>query len=318
MLQSEDVYLRLPCREQNYEEQEYVETPYFNNRCNSPQCCQSSDTSKIGTMGLSVQVSSIWSDVLANIFRSSHASDHNYVKDSECFYDLSTRKLSHWRETLPQQLVCDDEGLKTSILEGNVGALTSVHAIYHAANLKLNRHVRHALLPTSSIARNVKTAIAHASQLLQLIRSISSILQEIETTYSGRKGSQPPGCCAFSSPFVGYAILTAVDVLSASGELDSFADKVTLMEGSLIAFDQLNSFWSSAQAQSRAIRRRIEQLMEAVNSGSALCKKAWRFNKPLDASIGKGQDLFYNTESQEGILEHIVSGVTGDDILLLD
>lgn len=320
MIHSEDVFLRVPCEEKFYEEQEYVETPFYNNGLVDQTLCQSTKSFKLGSMARCVQVTSIWSDISASISRSSHTSDDQYMAYYQSFYDGTCQKLNSWRDSLSSKLTTTDSEIAAWIRSDLIGSFVSLHAIYHAAIIRLNRNVRHVLLPASVIARNVKTAVNHATQLLQLIQKVEHPVQNVEAScpVGDNPGSEIK--TIFTSPFIGYAMFTAIDVLSAGGSLDLCVDTLTLMKCSLTMFDRLNRFWASARVQSRSIQRRCDQLTEIMYTRSAMDRKAWKFRKPLDSSFSWDQDVFYgsNDTGSKSIYEHVGISAGSKDILLVD
>lgn len=68
-------------------------------------------------------------------------------------------------KTLLPHLILDDTSLEPCRCEGDAGFSVSTHAVYHVVVLKMNRHVPHALLPTSIVALIVKAAVTNTPQL---------------------------------------------------------------------------------------------------------------------------------------------------------
>ena len=320
MLQSQDTYLRLPCEETQYEEQECLNTPYFDNGIIDKRLCETTKGSNLGLMAFSVQISSIWSEVLAHVFRSSQLASTHYLDDFQSFSNFANEKLALWERDLPSHLSCTKPGATHCISNGDVSSFVSLHAIYHTALITLNRKVRHALLPVSTLARCVNKAIDHARRLLQMVQMIEAAGHDVQYSLSTNKAPSPSVDLAFSTPFIGYAILSAVDVLSAGGLLKSYASTVALVESNLAIFDRLNRFWATARSQSKAIRGRLDRLMECVNSKAAADKSAWKCTHPLDPGFGTDQDVFYDDHDQRGVnlLDHCGITIPEDEILLVD
>ena len=229
------------------------------------------------------------------------------------------QNLSSWIQALPAQLIYNQSSTVVDISRANTGPLISLHAIYHTVIIKLNRNVRTTLLPQSTLCHHIKEALDHARQLLEFVRTV-----EVTTETENRKPIHSKYdhslAIACSNPLVGYAILSAVDVLSAGGLLQSCGNTVALIKNSLAFFERLNRFWASAQQQSKAIRGRINQMIEITSSKDALHKRAWKCKAPLDVSLGEYQDVFYDRadECGLGLLNQFGSKITEDDILLVD
>lgn len=320
MLQSEDIYLRLPCEETVYEAQEYAETPFLNNGVVDRKLCQSTGKIKIGSMAFSVQISSIWSDVLSRISRSSHQSQDTYQADLENLYMASNQRLSSWMQSLPPHLLYSQSNLASCVSDGNVGVFVSLHAVYHTAIMKLNRNNRYSLLPASTFARYIITALEHARQLLQMIQTIESITNKPQACCTTAPNQQNSNEYAFSTPFVGYAILAAVDIISAGGALASCPDTILMIQSTLTVFERLNRFWASARVQSKAVKMRLDQLTQYLESKSLGSKRAWKCKNPLDVSFGKGQDMLYTDDDMQGeaLLHCLKVDVRREDIVLVE
>jgi len=319
-LQSQDTYLRLPCEDRRYEEQECTPTPYFDNGIIDTHLCEVAKGSVLGPMALSIQISSIWSEILAQVFRSSFRSHEQYLNVFESFYNFTNYRLSSWVRSLPSHLTYSKSNAAICMSNGDVGSFINLHAIYHTAIIKLNRSIRNALLPDSILGRSIKSAIDHARQLLQMIEMMEETIGEAQSSCYRSSNDCRSVEVPFSNPFVGYAILSAVDVLSAGGLLRSCGATINLMENGLAAFKRLNRFWASARLQSKAIQERLDRLIESVSSKAAADKRAWKCTNPLDAGFGTDRDVFYSTEDRNGVtlLDHLESKITENEILIVD
>lgn len=295
-IHDEDTFIRLPCDEDIYENQEAVTTPYFDNELTDQRLCQYVVPCKLGPMAYYAQISSIWGDVLANIYRSPHQSIERYSADHEAFHITTHQRLASWKASLPEYLSYSTPNTRASISNGYVGTFISLHTIYHATVMKLNRGIRHAHLPASSVNRAIQEATHHALQLLDIMQTLSSAEPQTVLTSTQSRNSQKQLKIPFSTPFAGYAILVAIDILSAGGSLNAAALTKTFRNLScgLKVTEELGQYWASARAQRKAIRKRIEQLAESVTSEEATKRRVWIMLSPLDKTFGGHQDAFYN------------------------
>jgi len=182
--------------------------------------------------------------------------------------------------------------------------------------LGMHRNICSAHLPSSAIVRSVRVVIDHAHQLLQAVQAIAKSSIERSKHLCTQRSLE----FDFSTPFVGYAILTAVDVLSAAGLVEAYEETMTIMQQSLAAVDRLSQIWASARGQSRLIRRRIEALTDAVNSKQSWDKSAWKCRSTLDPSLSQGDNVFYDSHDVKGakLFEYLGTKVWEDEILLVD
>ena len=251
-------------------------------------------------MAFYAQISSIWGDVLANIYQSPHQSIERYSADHEAFHMTIHQRLHSWRSALPNYLSYNPLNTAVSINNGYMGTFISLHTIYHSTIMKLNRHMRHADLSSANLTRSIQEAVDHALQLLEMMQTLANADRPKDSTSISTQVHQQQRKIPFSTPFAGYAILTAIDILSAGGSLDqaSFTDTLRIMKGGLSIVEELSQFWASARAQCKAIWRRIEQLAEDVTAEDGVGKKAWIARRPMDKTFGPDQDIFYNDTMQ--------------------
>ena len=320
MFPSEDIYLRLPCDETQFIYQERSESPYFDNALVDRRLCEIAKPSKLGLMAFSVQISSIWSEILNNVCRSIQLSAEHYMSEFSSFHKSTMQRLSSWIQALPAQLTFKKPSAVVYVTKGNTGPFLSLHAIYHTAIIVLNRNVRTTLLPQSTLYGHMKEALDHARQLLEVVRTVEVTTLETENWEPTHSKYYRSSAIACSNPLVGYAILSAVDVLSAGGLLQSYDHTVALIENSLIFFERLNRFWASGQQETKAIRGRINRMLETIGSKDATQKRAWKCKVPLDVNLERNQDVFYDAEDQRGLglLNQFGSKISEDDVLLVD
>lgn len=299
-IHNEDTFIRLPCREEVYNRQEPVNTPYFDNELTDQRLCQIGNPSELGPMAFYAQISSIWGDVLANIYRSPHQSVERYSADHEAFHITIHQRLHSWKSSLPEYLSYNTFNTTASINNGYVGTFISLHTIYHSTIMKLNRNIRHADLSPTSVARSTQEATYHAIQLLEMMQVLANAERQKVTTSTPTQTYQQQRRIPFSTPFVGYAILTAIDILSAGGSLDqkSFTGMLRVMNGGLSIVEELSQFWASARAQCKAIWRRVGKLAEDATAKDSAKRKAWITRRPMDKTFGGDQDIFYNESMQ--------------------
>lgn len=186
--------------------------------------------------------------------------------------------------------------------------------------LGMHTNMCSAHLPASTVARNVRAVIDHAWRLLQLVHMIDkpSFKTSEHDSIKGVRGHSLG--FGHSTPFLGYAILTAVDVLSAAGSVETYEETMTVMHQSLAILDELSNVWVSAKGQSRLVRRRIDVLVESVDSKESKDKSAWKCKCPLDASLGLGYDVFYDSVDMKRtkLFEYLGINVREDEILLVN
>ena len=319
MLQMGDIFLRLPVKDAVYEAQQHSEVAYFDNGFLSDSLCKVKAPSELSTMAFAVQITSIWSDIFTNVFRSCHQSQDSYQASAEQFYAECNHRLSIWLDSLPANIKNNASGLDQCFSNSKLGSFVSLHSIYHAAFVRMNRSVRCSILPASTFTRSVKEAIDHAQRLLEMIKTVSDIIHQ-------SKGPQLNGYehhhveFPLSSAMAGYAVLSAVDVVSAGGRLDTSADTISLIDAGLAVFERLGRYWASSRMQCKAIKGRRDRLKQCLDSNVTESKMAWKCKASLDTSYPKGQDVCYCADDIHGeaFLRCLGVDVTREEILLIE
>lgn len=289
VIHNSDVYARLPGTEEAYEDQEAVATPYFHNSFVDTRSSLLADPSKVGAMGYLVQISSLWGDVLGNAYRSRHLPSETYPSEYEKFYKDKGCELDEWSDSLPAYLDRHMQNLDQSIRLGYIGTYISLHTLYHAAMMRLGRLAYHRLLPSESIQQKVQVVRQSAWDLLRTTHLLSKLERERRV---------PEHQLVLSTPFTGYAILTAVDVLSAFGTMPQLKECMTLFNSGLDVVEELASFWSSAKTQMNMIRHRLRDVVSALHNEAhtqhSAMKVAFSTTRAMETTFGPEYDLIYN------------------------
>lgn len=298
VIKPQDIFVRLPCKDEMYENSVASDAPYFMNDVNHLDTTSIYPTSPLAPMAWLVLVAAIWGDVTDFTFRASHRPNALYPEFYESFYSQIETRAQDWLIRLPKYLHYDQVNLDQSIQKGYAGTLISMHILYHLSLIKLNRYMRHAVLP-DKVSRNIRTANDHGHQILKIMTALHVSRREITAPAEG----QPP-TYDFSTHFPGYAILSAIDIVSAGG-LDSNL-KVTLDEigGALGCLRELKQYWHSADLQFRACEKRYYQLKnititpQKAKSGCWLGKK-WGIKAPLEFEFTAESDCIYGLGEQD-------------------
>ncbi|KAI9830038.1 MAG: hypothetical protein M1819_005868 [Sarea resinae] len=267
ILRTDDIFTRLPCKEEAYEHQIKTSAPYFDNGIIDPELTRA-DSDLPGLMGHLVIVSSIWDDVLANIYRSLHRSKNSYEEEYEKFYAHAQRRINDWHDQLPSHFRWSAQNLDQSIAQGSVANFLTIHAFHHITLMRLHRHVRPALLSHDHILRNLRASISHARNFLNMMALLSE-----ESRASRLPEEHNKSLSLSSTPFVGFAILAAADILTARGPMARCTETLQLVNGGLTVVHELASVWASAKGQTKALVSRIAELGTCLLSGDEQNKR---------------------------------------------
>lgn len=288
----EESLLRLPCNEKMYEVGNIPLMPFWEYGENSDlQQYISSESNALGTMAYLVQIASIWGEVLVRAHRWRYRFRATWGVSFEKFYQQTIKRLEAWERSLSADLRYSPGNIDKAGQSGYLGSYAALHTLYHCTIMKLNRHARYDTMARQQVDRNVKCAYEHACKTLNMMKAIA---KQKESGNSGNFGF------AVSNPFMGFAVLTAIDILTATaswGVLLNHNSRLNeLLAGGIDMMTELSEHWSSAKTQLKLVEDRFQNLMATVQShGSPEHTKVTAFfaKDPLDTTFGLGCDLVY-------------------------
>ncbi|KAL4864176.1 hypothetical protein BDV12DRAFT_16118 [Aspergillus spectabilis] len=306
-ISSQTAFLRLPCREEIYEAQEYTTVPFFQSFLNQISTSQDDELSGLSAMALLIDVISIWGDVSDHVFRLSLIPAESYNKLFEEFYSTMVRRSDQWLSRLPNHLMFTAVNLERSIRGRKVDSFISIHLLYHATLLKLNRYGRSQLLRPGMAKQYVHAARNHAAEILRTALALLRYASEYEVSQRAMDPVTPKG--SLLNPFLGYVILSAVDVLSAGGLIIDLPECINLIRGGLEIVRELGYSWGSTKPLVSMIETRLDAMTEANTLLISEGKVAFFLDGPsLDGQIQNGvqkqdssqnEDLMYGGLSRE-------------------
>ncbi|KAI9933232.1 hypothetical protein MW887_007705 [Aspergillus wentii] len=262
-ISSQMILLRLPCREEIYEAQQYATVPYYQGTLDHAQTSSDDGLSSLSPMAFLVEIASLLGEVSHNIFRLSLNSSETYGRLFDEFYMTVAQRSNEWAAKLPDHLKSTVTNLETSIRAKKADTFMSIHLIHHATLMKLNRHVRYLDLPPGTVDQYVRRARHHAVEILQMSVALNRYASDYE---SARLAMEPtPPKTTMLNPFLGYVILSAVDVVSAGGLIGDLPESISLIKGSLDPVRDLGRIWDGALSVVSLIETRVDAMVEYLN-----------------------------------------------------
>ncbi|KAK4501369.1 hypothetical protein PRZ48_007177 [Zasmidium cellare] len=295
LINPQDIFIQLPCTDETYERGLVSKAPFYNNGIIDPSQAIITPSSDISPMGWLTLVAAKWGDVVNYISRAVHRSPMSYEEAYEQFYEKTRAALQDWKACLPEYLQLSQANIERSIHEGYVGPLTSMHVLYHLSFLKMNRFVRHECI-SKSIARNVLATHRHAHELLQVLSFLGNAKEALQ-----RKGHHTE--LTLTTPFVGYAVLAAVDVVGAGGLDSNLKTTLDLINCGLQSLRELGGYWDSARDQHKACEKRYYQIHNVLkhpftaHSGCWLGRE-WGVDSSLEREFKPEDDCIYGVSSR--------------------
>ena len=301
-LRNEDCFLRLPCDERLFETQQIPETPHF---VAGRDGLDRLGSRSLGNMAYLVVLASTWNDLLLNLYRTGHRVPHDDTK-YEKFYQNRSEQLRIFANKMPPHLSpCDVPNIEQALRGGYIGALMSLHGLYHMGHMKLNRHAASDGISQERLGRNLRAAQYHARELLKITRTLAEVYQQ--------KSVDGPAW-VFTTPFVGYSITTAVDILTSIGSLYDLTGDLPFIKSSLEVMAELSKHWSSSRMQLGRLGPRYEALQAALKDVTPE-QKVFVTTQAMEDAFGKEVDLLFSPPLHTRLgalgLEHLVGGGAG-------
>ncbi|KAI2976496.1 transcriptional regulator family: Fungal Specific TF [Aspergillus niger] len=318
-ISAQAAYLRLPCREEVYEAQEYTTVPYFQSFLNQVPESPDKDSASLSAMALQVEILSLWGDVSDHVFRLSLVPAEAYNQLFEEFHVKVAGRADGWVVRLPDHLTYSAVNMERSIRTKKADAFMSIHLLYHATLMALNRYARYQIIRAEIIERHIRTTRTHAVEILQ----ISLALMRCAADYEPSRIVLEPGTArgTILNPFLGYVIVSATDVLSAAGLMADLPESVNLIRGGMEAVRELARFWSGATPLATLIEKRLEAMNECLQQQAGSDRKAAFFvhGPSLDSQVRAGvqqqqpdlatnEDLMYGGLPREQLFSALGAG----------
>ncbi|KAI9767008.1 MAG: hypothetical protein M1840_005967 [Geoglossum simile] len=287
LINNDDVFVRLPCHDRLFDDQEGVVGPFFDRAIedgtSAPQPNQ--ERVSLGPMAILVKISFIWGEVLAEIYRAANRPNGWCAATYETFYSKTQRQLSLWLTDLPPDMVYSKENMGLSAKSGYLGAFLTIHSLYHATKMKLNRYVRVDHLSREQVIENLRQLDKHAREQLDMMTRFRHGLQLEEL---------------LGTPFTGYATFSACDVLSAKVPKDKFPEAIKLLLSGLSMLETLQRHWHICKKHRAWILRRIGRVEKlefshehegVVGSYSLEC-----ILQPMESPVCPVDDIAYSAD----------------------
>ncbi|KAK5119829.1 hypothetical protein LTR85_007155 [Meristemomyces frigidus] len=288
----QDVFLRLPCADDAYEQSLPSGAPYFNNGVIDAADTILTPASPICPMAWLALIAAIWGDALNFTNRVAHRADSTYRVAYESQYSETHIQLQGWSSRLPEHLQYTVANLDRSIQGGYASTFISMHALYNFILIRINRYVRHAQMP-DLIPRNIRAAHYHANTLLGMMGAVRNARRGFADTASGR-----PTDSTLAAPFAGLAILSAIDIVGAGGLDSNLGTTLEVMNGGLSCLREMAKSWNSARDQLRECERRYYQIHNILKrpfkaQSGAWLGREWGMKDPLEKEFKSPNDCIY-------------------------
>ncbi|KAJ5381391.1 uncharacterized protein N7496_003819 [Penicillium cataractarum] len=311
-ISSNSALIRLPCREDIYEVQQYATAPYFQTVLNQASVSTDDDRSTLSPMAFVIQILSIWGDVSFQAFRLSHTPSESWAQLAEEFHTNIIRRTDDWINRLPGHLSFSVANMDRASQVKKMDAFVAIHMFYHATLMKLYRHARYQSLRSEVLIQYIHRARYHAVETLRIALAVVQYAHDVQASRSTADPSSPN--VTLLSPFLGYVVLSAVDVLSAGGMVAELPDCISFINGAYGMVQLLGRHWDSSISLANLIKKRLDSMIDCANDRSRTQDKiCFAVDGPsLETKVPAGtppqppgtldEDLFYGSLPRDILL----------------
>ena len=283
-MNKEDIFLRLPCDRKSFESQIETQNAYFSPSTPVIQ----SNTWTVGSMAYLINISTIWGDVVANIYRTSQRCTPVAPNPPfSSFYEDTMQRLHDWKSSLPQSHQFSASNLDYAADTGTMGIYITMHSIYHNTAMKLNRYIQKSTLSPAQLEHHHRVARQHAEDVLVMMDVLASRRASSPITPSHNFGYPSK----FSSPLIGFAIVSAVDILSARFRRESIPNRLASFGGAHVEVTKLATFWQSSKRHLALVAQRSSDMRDVMNSGDTT--ETCEMRDPIEDMFARNYDSFY-------------------------
>ncbi|WYZ38748.1 hypothetical protein EsH8_III_000662 [Colletotrichum jinshuiense] len=298
ILNAEDIFIRLPCEAEAFENQVESQAPFF------PALPSSSSKLANQPLALSaylVQLVAIWADVMSNVYRTAQSLPSD--GDPAAFIDSSTEKLVVWRDSLPERFAYSPGNMDLAAQDGTLSTFLTVHLLYHHGLVKVHRHMYTSVQTSAAVRVQYLARIeGEAKQVLDITGMLEVLLQARRTPLSA-----PP-------PFMSYVILEAADVLTAEGSISEASVLLDRLAVASAVVEAASTVWEEARAHRAALEHRLDALRllrdrqpgdapvaggkvynneDDGKDGKLPLGKCWQMEDPMDTTFPRILDIVY-------------------------
>ncbi|KAJ5442878.1 hypothetical protein N7445_004629 [Penicillium cf. griseofulvum] len=311
-ISSDAALLRLPCREEIYETQQYATVPYFQSFLNHIPVSTDDDRSTLSPMAFLIDIMAIWGDISMHITRLPHFPPEAYSRLAEEFHTTIIQKSNQWMTRLPDYMAFSSINLERSIRQRKADTFISTHLFYHASLMKLYRHARYQSLRPEILGQYIHRARYHAVEILRISLTFDQYAKEI---IPSRHTTETSISLTLLNPFLGYVILSAVDVLSSAGLASQLHECISYIRGALDTVHELGRYWDGSLQLVTVLHRRLGLMINCQNERSVFAEKLGFAldGPPLETKVHAGalhshppatmgEDLFTGSMPREVLL----------------
>jgi hypothetical protein len=154
--------------------------------------------------------------------------------------------------------------------------------------MKLNRYIQHSVLSRPQLQHHISVAKHHAESLLVIMDTLASRRSPVPSS-----PTSPIDLPAkFSSPFIGYSIVSAIDILTSKVSISSISNRLASFSSAQTILGEIALFWQSAKNQQAQVIQRIRDLAELAARDEAGGAGAIGFKSGVMGATARDEGIF--------------------------
>lgn len=280
-----DYILRNPCSEVMYEKGEIPTVPKLNSVESKPRSTVNEDYTCLGGMAFMIELSTILNAIIIRAAPAKVGKDNTI--EYETFFEATTYRLQTCDIAIRTHFqiypVSQDILTAGMCMEG----ISGLRVLHHFCAITLHRYLPQEAVNSTSQTRSIRGVYRYSFKLLELVRRL------INDDKNGPQRFK----VSTTSFYTAFAILHAIDVISAAGMLNTFLNpqnaSMNLLFAGIEALDLLADHWAVAKDIRTAAKARVSLLLSLGKMGTSKLKKAFFIRESLVPVYGKVQDTVY-------------------------
>ncbi|KJZ80524.1 hypothetical protein HIM_00374 [Hirsutella minnesotensis 3608] len=298
MINANDIFVRLPADAESFEKQVEAFMPMFDpDETVAPRLAEK-PTEITGHL---IEMVHIWSNCQSVVSRLAVRSSPSEASNTRARSVVA--RAREWYGSLPPRLVFGGSNLESAAFSGKVASFLTMHLLYHHALIQLNRyHLSVSRLLPEARAGHLQECHHHALSILDITNCLDRVLRVRPTILS------------ISPPAMSVPIVTAVDVLTASGPMASVNELIQSIRIGKNAVGSVARTWEYAQPARDAIDYRLQTMIQIYHrQGSRSSSPAdgyrvvlspddpkelrhlrWQIPTPIEQSYPVDMDIVYS------------------------
>lgn len=294
LLQNDLIHLRYPCTQEHYAQSKSSPAPMYSPAATATASSNEPDMKTTSSQAYLIDIAAILSQVSSFTFPSVHYPLDLYAKEYHSMIRTVDQRITKWSYSVPSRYRLDAKTIPVASENGELGLMTGMHAVHHAAIIQVTRFVKHAALDSSVRTMNIQRAYQSAQHLLYTAGLLCQFAQSLPEGKS---------LLDFLSPSFTAALFLAVDTVCAGGHSKDLPNLLMAIMHGYTIMEISASSWPFAREQKSVVEQRVSALQvllhdpERIPAGfDVIDRDRWRCLSPMTKTFQADHDLSYGVD----------------------